>query len=172
MFELGETYDERTNDPAAATRKPAHRADRCADGHRRRPPRQLDGTEALRVAGIEAALRRLGCAIEDRGNIAGLVNPTRLRSTATGTSRKRRSGVKPSATRSMMRCEVGRRSCSAAITLSRSGRSAVARHCAAMQRPLCPLAGRPRRLQHPDTSPPATFTACRSPLLLVMVPGA
>src|SRR5512144_54411 len=66
---------ERTNDPAAATRKPAHRADRCANGHRRRPPRQLDGPEALRVAGIEAALRRPGCAIEDRGNIAGPVNP-------------------------------------------------------------------------------------------------
>ena len=33
------------------------------------------GPEALRVAGIEAALRRLGCAIEDRGNIAGPVNP-------------------------------------------------------------------------------------------------
>jgi arginase len=34
------------------------------------------GPEALRVAGIEAALRRLGHAVIDRGNVSGPVNPS------------------------------------------------------------------------------------------------
>jgi hypothetical protein len=134
------------------------------------------GPEALRVAGIEAALRRLGCAIEDRGNIAGPVNPDASSVNGyRGTSRKRPSGVKPSATRSMMRCDAGLcRSCSAAITLSRSGRSpgsrATVRQCKgpSLSSGWTPTPTSTRR----TPLPPATSTACRSPLLLVMVPGA
>ncbi len=60
MGEAGETYDERTNDPAAATRKPIALIGAPTDigaGHRG----SSMGPEALRVAGIEAALGRLGC---------------------------------------------------------------------------------------------------------------
>jgi arginase len=33
------------------------------------------GPEALRVAGIDKSLRRLGCTVVDRGNLAGPINP-------------------------------------------------------------------------------------------------
>jgi arginase len=38
------------------------------------------GPEALRVAGIDAALRRLGCEVIDNGNVAGPGNPEQARS--------------------------------------------------------------------------------------------
>jgi arginase len=33
------------------------------------------GPEALRVAGLDKSLRRLGCEVRDRGNVAGPINP-------------------------------------------------------------------------------------------------
>jgi len=37
------------------------------------------GPEALRVAGLDKSLRRLGCDVRDRGNVAGPINPEALR---------------------------------------------------------------------------------------------
>ena len=33
------------------------------------------GPEALRVAGLDKSLRRLGCKVRDRGNVSGPINP-------------------------------------------------------------------------------------------------
>ena len=33
------------------------------------------GPEALRVAGLDKSLRRLGCNVVDRGNVTGPINP-------------------------------------------------------------------------------------------------
>ena len=33
------------------------------------------GPEALRVAGLDKSLRRLGCTVVDRGNLSGPINP-------------------------------------------------------------------------------------------------
>jgi arginase len=38
------------------------------------------GPEALRVAGLDKSLRRLGCAVVDRGNLSGPINPEAARS--------------------------------------------------------------------------------------------
>ena len=38
------------------------------------------GPEALRVAGLDKSLRRLGCTVLDRGNLAGPINPEAPRS--------------------------------------------------------------------------------------------
>jgi arginase len=37
------------------------------------------GPEALRVAGLDKSLRRLGCEVRDRGNVTGPINPEALR---------------------------------------------------------------------------------------------
>jgi arginase len=133
------------------------------------------GPEALRVAGIEAALRRLGCAIEDRGNIAGPVNPDA--SSVSGYRHLEETTIWCQAVRDAVHDALRRGSLPILLggdhSLSIGSIAGVARYCAAMQRPLSVLwldAHAPTST-HRTPLPQATSTACRSPLLLVMVPG-
>ncbi|MGC1953698.1 MAG: arginase [Gammaproteobacteria bacterium] len=114
------------------------------------------GPEALRVAGIEAALSRLGCAIEDRGNIAGPVNPDaapvngyRHLEETTIWCQAVRDAVDDALRRGFLPILLG-----GDHSLSIGSIAAVARHCAAMQRPLSVLwLDAHADFNTPDTSP-------------------
>ena len=109
------------------------------------------GPEALRVAGIEAALRRLGCAIEDRANIAGPVNPDA--SSVSGYRHLEETTIWCQAVRDAVHDALRRGSLPIllggdSLSLDRVDRRGRALLCSNAKAPLCPLAGRPRRLQH------------------------
>lgn len=156
MFELGETYmseqmtrqPRRANPPIALIGAPTD----IGAGHRG----SSMGPEALRVAGIEAALRRLGCAIEDRGNIAGPVNPDaapvngyRHLQETTIWCQAVRDAVDDALRRGFLPILLG-----GDHSLSIGSIAAVARHCAAMQRPLSVLwLDAHADFNTPDTSP-------------------
>lgn len=156
MFELGETYmseqmtrqPRRANPPIALIGAPTD----IGAGHRG----SSMGPEALRVAGIEAALRRLGCAIEDRGNIAGPVNPDaapvngyRHLEETTIWCQAVRDAVDDALRRGFLPILLG-----GDHSLSIGSIAAVARHCAAMQRPLSVLwLDAHADFNTPDTSP-------------------
>ena len=156
MFELGETYmseqmtrqPRRANPPIALIGAPTD----IGAGHRG----SSMGPEALRVAGIEAALRRLGCAIEDRGNIAGPVNPDA--SPVNGYRHLEETTIWCQAVRDAVDDALRRGSLPILLggdhSLSIGSIAAVARHCAAMQRPLSVLwLDAHADFNTPDTSP-------------------
>jgi arginase family enzyme len=114
------------------------------------------GPEALRVAGIEAALRRLGCAIEDRGNIAGPVNPDA--SPVNGYRHLEETTIWCQAVRDAVHDALRRGSLPILLggdhSLSIGSIAGVARYCAAMQRPLSVLwLDAHADFNTPDTSP-------------------
>lgn len=175
MFELGETYmseqmtrqPRRANPPIALIGAPTD----IGAGHRG----SSMGPEALRVAGIEAALRRLGCAIEDRGNIAGPVNPDAA--PVNGYRHLQETTIWCQAVRDVVDDTLRRGFLPILLggdhSLSIGSIAAVARHCAAMQRPLSVLwLDAHADFNTPDTSPSGNIHGMPSPLLLVMVPGA
>lgn len=156
MFELGETYmseqmtrqPRRANPPIALIGAPTD----IGAGHRG----SSMGPEALRVAGIEAALRRLGCAIEDRGNIAGPVNPDAA--PVNGYRHLEETTIWCQAVRDAVDDALRRGSLPILLggdhSLSIGSIAAVARHCAAMQRPLSVLwLDAHADFNTPDTSP-------------------
>ena len=156
MFELGETYmseqmtrqPRRANPPIALIGAPTD----IGAGHRG----SSMGPEALRVAGIEAALKRLGCAIQDRGNIAGPVNPDaapvngyRHLEETTIWCQAVRDAVDDALRRGFLPILLG-----GDHSLSIGSIAAVGRHCAAMQRPLSVLwLDAHADFNTPDTSP-------------------
>lgn len=156
MFELGETYmseqmtrqPRRANPPIALIGAPTD----IGAGHRG----SSMGPEALRVAGIEAALRRLGCAIEDRGNIAGPVNPDAA--PVNGYRHLEETTIWCQAVRDVVDDTLRRGFLPILLggdhSLSIGSIAAVARHCAAMQRPLSVLwLDAHADFNTPDTSP-------------------
>jgi arginase len=99
------------------------------------------GPEALRVAGLDKSLRRLGCDVVDRGNVAGPINPESGRADGyrhltevAAWCRNVRDAVYASLGRGELPILMGGDHCLAIGSIA-----AVSRHCAEQNKPLAML---------------------------------